>query len=77
MHFLFVPSLCTCSSAFFRGPHVLAPWIPADLPGPSSEAMICISVLLVEIENDTFVSAYADDLRIARSALNKDVIIAS
>ena len=38
---------------------------------------IYMSDLLAEFERDTFVSAYADDLLIARSAYNKDMILAS
>ena len=38
---------------------------------------IYIDVLLTEFEKDTFVSVYTDDLLIARSARNKDMIVAS
>ena len=38
---------------------------------------IYINDLQAEFEKDTFVTAYADDLLMARSSLNKDVIVAS
>ena len=38
---------------------------------------IYINDLLAEIEKDTFVSAYTDDLLTVRSARNKDMVVAS
>ena len=38
---------------------------------------IYLNDLLAEFGKDTFVSGYADDLLIARSARNKDMIVAS
>ena len=47
-----------------------------DLSQGSIHFTICINDLLAEIE-DTFVSAYADDMLIARSTRNKNMIVVS
>ena len=46
-----------------------------ELPQGSIFFSIYINDLLAEFEKDTFVSAYSDDMLIARSAHNKDIIV--